>query len=93
MNFFCFVLDAIIQRTVKKEFVDSTVLIIAHRLHTVMTCDRIMVMDAGMLVEFDKPSVLLQNPEGHLSKLVDATGPATAEYLRQLAQHNWREEI
>ncbi|KAM4699734.1 ATP-binding cassette sub-family C member 5-like [Discoglossus pictus] len=53
--------DVIIQETIKAAFSECTVLIIAHRLNTVFHCDRIMVMDDGRIVEFDKPSVLLSN--------------------------------
>ena len=36
-----------IQRSLQREFSDMTLLIIAHRLHTVQHCDKIMVMDMG----------------------------------------------
>lgn len=49
--------DEIIQTTVKSKFNDSTVLIIAHRLETIIECDRIMVFDMGYLVEMDTPAV------------------------------------
>ena len=38
---------------------DKTMLIIAHRLETVMGCDRIMGMREGAIVEFDTPAELL----------------------------------
>ncbi|KAG7440775.1 P-loop containing nucleoside triphosphate hydrolase protein, partial [Guyanagaster necrorhizus] len=45
--------DAKLQRTIQTEFSSSTVLCIAHRLNTIAYYDRVMVMDAGELAEFD----------------------------------------
>ena len=52
--------DDLIQATIRKEFAESSVLTIAHRLNTIMDYDKIMVLDKGELREFDKPSELLK---------------------------------
>jgi ATP-binding cassette subfamily C (CFTR/MRP) protein 1 len=44
--------DEFIQATVRREFADSTVLTIAHRLDTIIDSNRIMVLDKGELKEF-----------------------------------------
>ncbi|XP_065209502.1 multidrug resistance-associated protein 1-like isoform X2 [Planococcus citri] len=52
--------DDLIQNTIRNEFVDCTVLTIAHRLNTIMDYDKIIVLDRGYLVEYDSPEALLQ---------------------------------
>ncbi|XP_051855766.1 ATP-binding cassette sub-family C member 5 isoform X3 [Antechinus flavipes] len=53
--------DLLIQETIREAFADCTMLTIAHRLHTVLGSDRIMVLMQGQVVEFDTPAVLLSN--------------------------------
>lgn len=53
--------DDLIQKTIRTEFKDCTVLTIAHRLNTIMDSDRIIVLDRGQIVEFDSPNNLLAN--------------------------------
>ena len=53
--------DDLIQATIRKEFEECTVLTIAHRLNTIMDYDRIMVLDKGIIAEFDSPNSLLEN--------------------------------
>ena len=72
---------------VRKVFTHCTIFTIAHRLATVIDYDRIAVLDAGRLVEFGAPAQLLrERPSGHLSALVEQTGPTMAAHLRARAQ-------
>ena len=52
-------MDNLIQTTIRSEFVDCTVLTIAHRLNTIMDSDRILLLNSGELKEFEKPEMLL----------------------------------
>ncbi|GMN54603.1 hypothetical protein TIFTF001_023730 [Ficus carica] len=72
--------DALIQKTIRDEFKSCTMLIIAHRLNTIIDSDRILVLDAGQVLEYDSPEELL-NKESAFSGMVQSTGPANAEYL------------
>ncbi|XP_052568818.1 ATP-binding cassette sub-family C member 2 isoform X1 [Peromyscus californicus insignis] len=51
--------DNLIQTTIRNEFSDCTVITIAHRLHTIMDSDKIMVLDNGKIVEYGSPEELL----------------------------------
>ena len=77
-------------KVIRDNFADCTVFTIAHRLRTVMDYDRIMVMEAGRILEFDSPWVLLQDPAGALSALVAQTGAQTEEHLRNVARMAFR---
>ena len=53
--------ENIIQKAINNLLKDSTILTIAHRIKTVLNSDRILVLDKGQVVEFDKPKFLLAN--------------------------------
>jgi len=65
--------DAIIQSTIATAFKDSSVLTIAHRLHTIIGSDRVLVLDAGHVAEFDTPDALLGQQGGAFKSLVEET--------------------
>ncbi|ELK35658.1 Canalicular multispecific organic anion transporter 1 [Myotis davidii] len=54
--------DQLIQITIRKEFSHCTAITIAHRLHTIMDSDKVMVLDNGKIVEFGSPEELLAKP-------------------------------
>ncbi|KZW03562.1 hypothetical protein EXIGLDRAFT_721773 [Exidia glandulosa HHB12029] len=56
--------DKKIQNTIRDGFKESIMIIIAHRLHTIIECDRILVLDAGQVVEFDTPASLIDKEGG-----------------------------
>jgi ABC-type multidrug transport system fused ATPase/permease subunit len=64
-----FDMDVLIQKTVRNEFgggfmTGCTIISIAHRLNTVMSCDKILVMDNGKAVQFKSPKALLEDKGG-----------------------------
>ena len=80
--------DAKIQATIKTKLTHATVLSIAHRLHSVIEFDKVLVMDAGRVAEFDSPAALLDNPSSIFSSMVDETGSDSSAYLRALANEH-----
>ncbi|XP_055317503.1 probable multidrug resistance-associated protein lethal(2)03659 isoform X2 [Sitodiplosis mosellana] len=79
--------DEMIQRTIRSKFADSTVITIAHRLNTVIDSDRVLVMDAGVAVEFDEPYKLMMMKEnGIFKQMVEALGSQEYDRLLALAQ-------
>ncbi|RLN30691.1 ABC transporter C family member 8-like [Panicum miliaceum] len=63
--------DAILQRVIKQEFSGCTVMTIAHRVPTVTDSDMVMVLSYGKMIEYDRPSSLMENKESAFCKLVD----------------------
>ncbi|GKV32071.1 hypothetical protein SLEP1_g40702 [Rubroshorea leprosula] len=76
--------DALIQKTIREEFKSCTMLIIAHRLNTIIDCDHILLLDSGLVLEYDTPEALLSKEGSAFSKMVQSTGAANAQYLRSL---------
>ncbi|CAI0410668.1 unnamed protein product [Linum tenue] len=84
--------DALIQKTIREEFKSRTMLVIAHRLNTIIDCDRILVLDDGRVKEHASPQELLSNEESAFYKMVQSTGSANAQYLLNLVFDDQREQ-
>ncbi|XP_056662286.1 LOW QUALITY PROTEIN: ATP-binding cassette sub-family C member 6 [Monodelphis domestica] len=65
--------DLQIQAILRDRFAECTVLTIAHRLHTVIDCNRILVMDNGAVAEFGTPAQLLAQ-RGLFYRLAEESG-------------------
>ncbi|KAI9357581.1 hypothetical protein DFJ73DRAFT_910594 [Zopfochytrium polystomum] len=78
--------DALIQQTIVENFKDATVIVLASRFRMIAESDRILVMEAGRVVEFDSPVNLFSDPRSRLSLMVSQTGNVDAEKLLQIAR-------
>jgi ATP-binding cassette, subfamily C (CFTR/MRP), member 1 len=61
--------DDLVQRVIRRKFPGHTIIAVAHRLDTIMDFDKVAVLDAGRLVEFDSPYALLEVPGSAFSRL------------------------
>ncbi|ODM93387.1 ABC transporter C family member 10 [Orchesella cincta] len=77
--------DNLIQKTIRTKFADCSIITVAHRLHSVIDTDRILVLDNGFVMEYDHPHRLLQNPNGILTSMVQHTGKSSSALLRKIA--------
>lgn len=57
------------QRLIRRKFADHTIIAVAHRIETIMDFDKVAVLDAGRLVEFDNPYSLLEVPGSAFGRL------------------------
>ncbi|OCH94438.1 ABC protein [Obba rivulosa] len=66
--------DAKIQHTIQTQFSDKTLLCIAHRLRTIISYDKIVVMDAGTIAEFDAPLELFHKTDSIFRGMCEKSG-------------------
>ncbi|KAJ3931939.1 MAG: hypothetical protein NXY57DRAFT_961301 [Lentinula lateritia] len=77
--------DSVIQSSLRHELnEDVTLITVAHRLQTIMDSDKILVLDAGQIAEFDRPAELLKNKDGKLRALVDES--ADKDHLLEMVK-------
>jgi ATP-binding cassette subfamily C (CFTR/MRP) protein 1 len=77
--------DTLIQLSLRRDFSDRTLITIAHRLHTIIDYDRVLVMMEGQVAEFDSPARLLRDPHSAFYHMVHDTGASNAALLTDLA--------
>eukprot|EP01026_Neomeris_dumetosa_P021529 TRINITY_DN1880_c0_g1_i5.p2 TRINITY_DN1880_c0_g1~~TRINITY_DN1880_c0_g1_i5.p2 ORF type:complete len:273 (-),score=38.86 TRINITY_DN1880_c0_g1_i5:206-1024(-) len=63
--------DSMIQQTIRDNFKECTVLTIAHRLNTIMDSDKVLVMEAGRVKEYDTVPNLLNYDRGVFREMVE----------------------
>ncbi|KAG1891771.1 ABC protein [Suillus fuscotomentosus] len=78
--------DSQIQHTIQTEFQDRTLLCIAHRLRTIISYDRILVLDAGLVAEFDTPSNLFKMEGGLFRGMCERSNISLKDILESSKQ-------
>ncbi|XP_034678952.1 ABC transporter C family member 3-like [Vitis riparia] len=62
--------ENLIQQALRQHFVDSTVITIAHRITSVLDSDMALLLDHGLIEEYNTPTRLLENKSSSFAKLV-----------------------
>ncbi|KAJ7063750.1 ABC protein [Mycena amicta] len=76
--------DHQIQRTIQYQFKDKTLICIAHRLRTILSYDRILVLDAGKIVEFDTPLELFSQPSSIFRGLCEKSNITSSDIEKSI---------
>ncbi|CAG8495816.1 30_t:CDS:2 [Acaulospora morrowiae] len=87
--------DNKIQEIIREEFQHATILCISHRLKTVIDSDRILVLNEGMIAEFDTPYRLINDPDSLFRYLCEQSGEleSLTEMVRQENPDEYDAEI
>ncbi|XP_059865823.1 multidrug resistance-associated protein 1-like [Delphinus delphis] len=64
--------DNLVQTAIRKEFSDCTILMIAHRLHSIIDSDRVLVLDSGRITQFETPQNLIHQKGLFFDMLTEA---------------------
>ncbi|CAL4922095.1 unnamed protein product [Urochloa decumbens] len=62
--------DNLIQKTLRQQFLETTVITIAHRITSVLDSDMVLLLDNGAAIEHDTPNKLLEDKSSLFSMLV-----------------------
>lgn len=73
--------DNKIQSRISEAFGDCTILCIAHRLKTILSYDRILVLEKGEVEEIDTPINLFNKTDGIFRQMCDRSGITEADFM------------
>jgi len=63
--------DEALQKAIRRCFTGASSLTIAHRLQTIIDCERVLVLADGQIAEFDSPKVLREKEHGVFRSMLD----------------------
>jgi ATP-binding cassette subfamily C (CFTR/MRP) protein 4 len=84
--------DKFIQSSIKSLFDDCTVIVIAHRLRTIIGSDVVLVVDKGTCVEIGSPKDLGNKQSSAFYQMIENTGKEESGFLRNLIENHRTKE-
>jgi ATP-binding cassette subfamily C (CFTR/MRP) protein 1 len=77
-----------VQKLLRSKFASHTVIVVAHKLETILDFDKVVVMNQGQLVEYGEPYKLLEREGSWFKSLYEETaqfdGPAGDDDIMQI---------
>jgi len=62
--------EDLIQKAIELHFKDSTMLMIAHRLNTIMFCNKVLVLSDGEIIEYGSTKKLQNDPNSYFGQML-----------------------
>ncbi|RZC33785.1 ABC tran and/or MMR HSR1 domain containing protein, partial [Asbolus verrucosus] len=66
--------DNLVHNVIEKKFASSTVLMVAHKLSSIIKCDKVIVLDKGEIIEYGAPLNLFENINGPFHRMIRKAG-------------------
>ena len=66
--------DDIVQKAIRKHAKGKTIIIVAHRLRTVLSCDKIAVMESGQIIQIGQPNIIAWEENSAFNKMMKTSG-------------------
>ncbi|KAI8065793.1 P-loop containing nucleoside triphosphate hydrolase protein [Gongronella butleri] len=79
--------DKAIQNTIRSGLAECTILCVAHRIHTIIDNDKVLVLDAGKVVEFASPWELINDPDSTFYGMCRKSGEYDSLYQAARTKH------
>lgn len=80
--------DGVLQKIISQEFTNRTIVTIAHRIHTVIDSDLVLVLSEGRIAEYDTPGKLLERSDSFFSKLIKEYSSRSQSFNNLANTHN-----
>ena len=75
--------DDIVQAAIRKHADGITTITVAHRLLTVLHCDRIAVVEQGAIVQIGEPSVICYEEGSPFQLMMETSGIPTKDWPKK----------
>jgi len=58
-----------------------------------MDCDKVLVLDAGHIEQYDSPHSLIQQNDGIFAQMLETTGQSMKQHLTEIALQSYNRKL